>query len=73
MCKRQASLLKTALSPAAKTWLNPKLRCYALQGGSSAIGQGAQQTAVTPQLVQPVSEEQTKNLIEVFMVCLQTN
>lgn len=73
MYKRQASLLKTALSPAAKTWLNPKLRCYALQGGSSAIGQGAQQTAVTPQLVQPVSEEQTKNLIEVFMVCLQTN
>lgn len=35
------ALLKTAASPAANTWLNPKSRSYALQGGSGSIGQGA--------------------------------
>lgn len=45
------ALVKTAASPAAKTWLNPKSRSYALQGGSGSIGQGAHRhsyTQVTP-------------------------
>lgn len=46
------ALVKTAASPAAKTWLNPKSRSYALQGGSGSIGQGAHRHSYT-QFTQP--------------------
>lgn len=46
------ALVKTTANPTVKTWLNPKSRSYALQGGSGSIGQGAHRNSYT-QFTQP--------------------